>query len=130
MCSSCSTSTLQNFNPVDSVFSQIFHILLFYIIFFVHNVTSQVINLHNAKSCVTRQTRMHNKTDNKILHNKRDAILHHIESSSKWANKKFRVIYTYRSISIGDILTQHWLYAQVTAVADVLKFCDAFYFWF
>ena len=32
MCSSCSTSTLQNFNPVDLVFAQIFHVLLFYII--------------------------------------------------------------------------------------------------
>ena len=33
MCSSCSTSTLQNFNPVDLVFAQIFYILLFYICF-------------------------------------------------------------------------------------------------
>ena len=31
MCSSCNTSTLQNFNPVDLVLAQIFHILLFYI---------------------------------------------------------------------------------------------------
>ena len=37
---------------------------------------------------------MHKKIDNKILPNKIDAIRHHIESSSKGANKKFRVMYT------------------------------------
>ena len=46
---SCSTSTLQNFNPVDSVFAQIFHILLFY-------VTGHLISKY--KSWITRQPRV------------------------------------------------------------------------
>ena len=44
MCSSCSTSTLQNFNPVDLVLAQIFHILLFYITLCPqYDVTSNLI---------------------------------------------------------------------------------------
>ena len=44
MCSSCSTSTLQNFNPVDLAWAQIFHIMLFYIILCPHrDVTSHLI---------------------------------------------------------------------------------------
>ena len=36
MCSSRSTSSLLNFNPLDLVFAQIFYILLFYIIWCPH----------------------------------------------------------------------------------------------
>lgn len=63
MCSSCSTSTLQNFNPVDSVFTQIFHILLFYSTLCPHrDVTSHVICI-NPKHVSCDQE---NKSDNMV----------------------------------------------------------------
>ena len=51
MCSSCSTSTLQNFNPVDLVFVQIFHILLFNIILCPQcDATSHLIGFNGAET--------------------------------------------------------------------------------
>ena len=73
MCSSCSTSTLQSFNPVDLVLAQIFHILLFYITLCPQNdVTSHLI-------CIKQNIELLGNQE--CYQNKINAILHHFESS-------------------------------------------------
>ena len=91
MCSSCSTSILQNFNSENLVLAQIFHILLFYIILRPQcDITSHLI-------CINQNLEKLGKQE--CYYNKIKAILHYFESSSKWANKIFCVICTL-SVSI------------------------------
>jgi len=86
MYSSCSTSTLQNFNPVDLVFAQILHILLLYIIPRPQcDVTSHPTCTNQNPEYLGKQGCHDNKTN---------TIPHHPESSCKRANKKIRVTYT------------------------------------
>ena len=81
MCSYCNTSNLQNLKPVDFVFAQIFHILLFYTTLSPHcDVTSHVICINQNLEKLGNQEGYHNKIN---------AILHYFESCFKRANKKF-----------------------------------------
>jgi len=75
MCSSCSTSTLQNFNPENLVLAQIFHILLFYSILCPQrDVAGHLI-------CMDRNLEWLGKQE--CCYNEVDAILHHFGGSSK-----------------------------------------------
>ena len=86
MCSSYSTSTLQNFNPVDLVFAQIFHILLFYTTLCPHcDVTSNLICINQNLEQLGNQ---------ECYHSKINTTLRHFESSFKYDYKKIRFIGT------------------------------------
>jgi len=81
-----SVTTVQSFSSIQKQSSEIFHFLWFYIILCPQrDVTCNPTCINQNPEQLGNQ---------KCYHNKINAILHHFESSSKWANKKFRVICT------------------------------------
>ena len=78
-----SATTVQSFSSIQKKSSDIFHFLWVYIILCPCDVTSHLI-------CVNQNLEKHGNQN--CYHNKINAILHHFESSSKWANKKICVI--------------------------------------
>ena len=93
VCSFYITSTLQNFNPVDLAFAQIFHILLFYTTLCPDcDITSNLI-------CINQNLEQLGKQE--CYHNKINTTLGHFESSFEYDNKKIRFTYTLNS--------QNWL---------------------